>query len=236
MAESLNPCTERALDLSDLNALDLGDLALNNRVKQAFGVIRSAVGEQVGRGTVPIVLGGDHSITIPCFEAVLRHHPNLHLVYFDAHPDLYDRFEGDPFSHACVVRRILEMDGVKGQQITQVGIRASTPAQQAVAQDSGTHTVPAWEVEPFTFEADVPVYVSFDIDVLDPAFAPGCGNPVPGGVSTRQALDALRRVRAPIVGMDVVEVNPLLDPQGITALAAARVVIESLGILVENTA
>lgn len=234
LAGSLNACTERGLDLSDLNALDLGDLPLNNRVKQAFGAIHTAVDEQIARGTVPIVLGGDHSVTIPAFEAALRHHPNLHLVYFDAHPDLYDAFENDPFSHACVVRRILEMERMDGSRITQVGIRASTPPQRAVAQEAGIHSVPAWEVARFSFAAQTPVYVSFDVDVLDPAFAPGCGNPVPGGLSTRQVLEALQRVQAPIVGLDIVEVNPLLDAQGITALAAACVVIESLGAMAKN--
>ncbi len=229
LARSLNACTERGRDLSNLAAADAGDLSLPHAAVQAHAAIEAAVGAWHERGAVPIVLGGDHSVTVPCFAAALRRHPGLQLLYFDAHPDLYPEFEGDPHSHACVVHRILQLDGMDGARITQVGIRASTPAQRAAAGAAGVRTVHAWEVAGFSFESERPVYVSFDVDALDPAHAPGCGNPVPGGLSARQAFDLLRAVRALVVGLDVVEVNPLLDPHGITALAAARVVVEALG-------
>lgn len=236
LAKSLNTCTERGHDLVNLNAADAGDLILPPCARNSHESLKTEVGRWLARGAVPIVLGGDHSVTVPCFEAVWQRHPDAQLLYFDAHPDLYADYEGDPFSHACVVSRILELDGMSGARITQVGIRASTPAQQATARRSGVRTVHAWEVDGFVYESALPVYISFDIDVLDPAHAPGCGNPVPGGLSTRQAFDLLRAVRAPVVGVDVVEVNPLLDPHGITALAAARVVIETLGVITGPTA
>ena len=194
-----------------------------------------SIGELIESGVTPIILGGDHSITMPCFEAALAHYPTLKLLYFDAHPDFYPDYDGDPFSHACTTYHILNLDDMTGDRITQVGIRASTPAQQTFAQQSGIQTVHAWEVDGFVYESDDPVYLSFDIDVLDPAHAPGCGNPVPGGISTRQAFSLIQSIQAPIVAMDVVEVNPLLDPQGITALAAARVVVECLGVMASQS-
>lgn len=231
LAISLNTCTERGLDLIDVDAVDCGDLALSNRVKQAFANIESNVSKIIESGSVAIVLGGDHSITMPCFEAALKHHPNLRLLYFDAHPDLYPDYEGDPYSHACSTYHILNLEGMRGDRVTQVGIRASTPSQQEVAGKSEIQTIPAWEVDGFVYQSNDPVYLSFDIDVLDPAYAPGCGNPVPGGISSRQAFNLIQSIRAPIVAMDVVEVNPLLDLHGITALAAARVVVECLGVM-----
>ncbi|HEY5596964.1 MAG TPA: agmatinase [Candidatus Bipolaricaulota bacterium] len=226
MASSLNACSERGLDLSNLNAVDRGDLPLNNRVKRAFGLIEEEVGFLLDAKIVPVVLGGDHSVTVPCFKAALARYPKLRLLYFDAHPDLYADFEGDPYSHACVVSRILELEGASGKRMAQWGIRASTPAQEAAARKAGMRTVCAWDLAGQTYASDDPVYVSFDIDVLDPSCAPGCGNPVPGGLSMREALNLIHAIKAPIACMDVVEVNPLLDPSGISALAAARVAVE----------
>lgn len=231
MAASLSPCDERGADLSRLAAVDAGDLTLPGTAPQAYGRIEEAVGRIVDAGAMPIVLGGDHAITVPAFTAVAKRHPGISLLYLDAHPDLYPEYDGDPYSHACVVHRILELESVDGRRITQVGIRASTPAQREAAQAAGVQTVHAWEVDGFSYAVSGPVYLSVDIDVLDPAHAPGCGNPVPGGLSTRQLLDLLHGLAGvELVGMDVVEVNPLLDPSGVTALAAVRVVTEVLGI------
>jgi len=231
MAESLNACTERGLDLSGVPAVDEGDLTLDTDREAALAQIESAVGRVLEEGAVPLLLGGDHAVTVPAFRAALRRHPNLKLLYLDAHPDLYPDFEGDLLSHACVVSRILELEGMSGARITQVGIRALTPQQGEVAQKEVIHIVPAWEFANFRYEAEGPVYLSLDIDVLDPAYAPGCGNPVPGGPSTRQLLALLQNVKSRIVAFDVVEVNPMLDTSGITALAAARIVIEMLSVL-----
>jgi len=184
-------------------------------------------------GAVPLLLGGDHAVTVPAFRAALHKYPDLKLLYLDAHPDLYPDFEGDLLSHACVVSRILELEGMSGERITQVGIRAPTPQQDEIAQRERLRIIPAWEFANFRYEAEGPVYLSLDIDVLDPAYAPGCGNPVPGRPSTRQLLALLQNVKSQIVAFDVMEVNPLLDPAGITALAAARIVIEMLGVLLD---
>jgi agmatinase len=231
MAESLPPCTERGLDLQDVAARDAGDLALNNRLRSALTYIETAVGEILDDGAVPILLGGDHIITLPAFTATLRRHPGLKLLVFDAHPDLYEEFNEDAYSHACVTARIIELEGMEAERITQVGVRALTPEQITDAEHEGVRIIPAWDIDVFELRDPGPYYVSIDIDVLDPAYAPGCGNPVPGGPSTRELFALLQSLKAEIVAFDVVEVNPLLDPSGVTALTAARIVTEMLGVL-----
>lgn len=233
MASSLSAADERGEDLRGLG-VDLGDLLLAPTPEQAWTSIEAAVGDAADRGAVPIVLGGDHAVTVPAFTAVRQRHGDVRFLCFDAHPDLYPEYDGDRRSHACVTRRILELPGMDGRRITQVGIRASNPMQRAVAEEEGLRTVHAWEADGFRYTESGPVYVSVDIDVLDPAHAPGCGNPVPGGLTTRQLFAALAALDAEIVGFDVVEVNPLLDAAGITALAGARVVTELVGAIVRR--
>ncbi len=232
LATSLGPTTERGTDLSKLAARDAGDLALETRIERAEATIEAAVGEIVRGGSVPILLGGDHGITVPAFRAVHAHHPDARFLVLDAHPDLYPDYLGDPFAHGCVSHRIAELPGMHGR-ITQVGIRATNPIQQTAAAAAGVRTVGAWELESFDPGAEKgPVYLSIDIDVLDPAHAPGCGNPVPGGLPTRALINLINGLRGvEIAAVDVVEVNPLIDPTGITALAAVRVVTEILGVM-----
>ncbi len=230
-SESLSSCTERGLDLIDLPARDAGDLILNNQAEDSFTKIETVIGEIFDTKAVPIILGGDHCITLPAFHAALNHHKNLKLLYIDAHPDLYPAFHGDPYSHACVAARILELDGVSGKNITQVGVRSTSSEQMKLLKDSGIKTIHAWEIDNFSFDEAGPVYLSIDVDVLDPAFAPGSGNPVPGGISTRDLISLIQRIRSKNIGMDIVEVNPLLDPWGITALAAVRAIMETLSVM-----
>lgn len=229
MAESLNPCTERGVDLSALNAVDRGDLALSRDAEEAHGQIEDAITDVLKDGAVPIVLGGDHSITVPCFQAALARYLDVRLLYLDAHADLYEDFQGDRHSHACVAARILELDGMTGDRITQAGLRAWTPEQLELAEKHEVQTFSVWEMDRFEYETTKPVYLSLDIDVLDPAFAPGVGNPVPGGLSSRQLTDLIQALDVEIVGMDLVEVSPLLDRSNVTSVAAARMVLEMLG-------
>ncbi len=231
VAESLPPCTERGLDLSGLPARDAGDLPLSNRLRTVLTEIEEAVAALFDEGAVPVLLGGDHIVTVPSFTAALKRHPGLKLLVFDAHPDLHEELEGDTFSHACTISRVLDLDEMSGDRITIVGVRALTPEQQKAADAEGVKLVPAWDLDVFELLDEGPYYVSIDIDVLDPAYAPGCGNPVPGGPSTRELFALLQSLRCEVVAFDVVEVNPLLDPSGVTALAAARIVTEMLGVL-----
>jgi agmatinase len=236
VAESLPPCTERGLDLSTLSARDAGDLPLSNRLRTALTEIEAAVDALFEEGATPVLLGGDHIVTLPSFTAALKRYPDLKLLVFDAHPDLYEELQGDAYSHACVMARIVDLEGMSGDRITIVGVRAITPEQQKFAEAEGIKLIPAWDIDIFELLDEGPYYVSIDIDVLDPAYAPGCGNPVPGGPSTRELFATLQSLKCDVVAFDVVEVNPLLDPAGVTALAAARIVTEMLGVLVERRA
>lgn len=229
MAASLSPATERGEDLIGLGAVDAGDLALTTHVEKAEATIQQATAAIAQAGSAPIVLGGDHAVTVPSFAGVLEAHPGLELLVLDAHPDLYPDYEGDPYSHACVSHRIAHLPGMAGSRITQVGVRASNPGQQRQAAALCVETIGPWDLDGWRYNRPGPVYLSVDIDVLDPAHAPGCGNPVPGGLTSRQLLDLIHRLDCEIVALDVVEVNPLLDVHGSTALAAVRVVTEALG-------
>jgi agmatinase len=176
-------------------------------------------------------MGGDHSITYPIVRSLKGKHPALDILQFDAHPDLYDEFRGDPHSHACPFARILEED--LASTLVQVGIRAATAAHRAKAADSGVRMLEMKDLEDgLALKFRNPLYISFDIDALDPAFAPGVSHLEPGGMTTRQALGIIHRLEADIVGMDVVEVNPSRDPSGITAAAAAKLLMEAAGKIV----
>lgn len=231
MSESLSSCTERGIELAELAAWDGGNLNLSIQQTSAFEQIESSLNGILELGAVPIILGGDHSITIPAFKAVHGKYDDLKLLYFDAHPDLYDEYDGDKNSHACVVARILELDGVTGSDITQVGIRTKASQIKQAQSTSGIKTIHAWEIDEFLYEEKGPVYLSLDIDVLDPAFAPGCGNPVPGGLTSRELFEAIRKINANVVAVDIVEVNPQIDPTGITAIAAVRALSEILAVI-----
>jgi agmatinase len=159
----------------------------------------------------------------------------LTIVHFDAHPDLYDSLDGDRFSHACPFARIMEEGKVA--RLVQFGIRTMNPHQRAQCERFGVevHEFRDWDGTVPALSG--PVYVTVDIDALDPAFAPGVSHHEPGGMSTRQLLDAIRQLGtsgARVVGADVVELNPTRDVNDVTAMVAAKIVRELLGLLVES--
>jgi arginase len=175
-----------------------------------------------------VLLGGDHSITYPIVKAVAGRHRELTIFHFDAHPDLYDEFEGNRLSHACPFARIMEAGLAK--RLVQVGIRTINRHQREQAQRFGVEVVemrglPAYE----KLKGAGPVYVTFDMDVLDPGFAPGVSHREPGGMSVREAIAHLHAIKGQIVGADVVEYNPVRDVAGLTATVAAKMVKEILG-------
>ncbi|MGH7538667.1 MAG: agmatinase [Gemmatimonadales bacterium] len=223
-----NSWTERLVDLGVPGALaDAGDLALP-ATPEARGLIEQGVVRLLASGGLPIVLGGDHSITYPVLRALRPHHPHLSVLHIDAHSDLYDEFQGDRYSHACPFARALEerlMD-----ELVQVGIRTMNAHQQAQAERYGVEVIDMdrW-VEGRRPALAYPAYVSIDLDGLDPAFVPGVSHPEPGGLSVREVLTILHRLEVPIVGADVVELNPELDVRGLTAGVAAKLVKEIAG-------
>ncbi len=205
--------------------------ALNGEA--AFATITQAVTRILSAGARPLVLGGDHSITYPVVRGFAESFPHLTLLHLDAHPDLYDNFEDNPRSHASPFARIMEA-GLAGR-LVQAGIRTSTPHQRQQALRFGVESIEmrAWSHRP-AIHFDGPVYLSLDMDVFDPAFAPGVSHHEPGGLSTRQVLDFLQELDCEFVGADIVEFNPSRDPGGITAALGAKLYKEILSLLLDR--
>lgn len=225
--EASNIWTESGIDLGVSGTYeDAGDLAFPE--KDAFAVIEASIGKLVDEEKRPLSLGGDHSITYPIVKAFAARYPDLTVFHFDAHPDLYEEFEGNRLSHACPFARIMESKLAK--RLVQVGIRTMNGHQREQAQRFGVEVtemraLPAYD----RLKAQGPVYITFDIDVLDPAFAPGISHREPGGMTVREAIAHLHAIEGKIVGADVVEYNPVQDVAGMTATVAAKVVKEILG-------
>jgi arginase len=218
---SANLCAENGIDLeSRKDWLDLGDLLLPSG-PESFKTIEFMIGRLLDRDIRVMALGGDHSITYPVVRAYARKFSQLTVLQFDAHPDLYDVFDGSRFSHACPFARIME-ERLVGRLI-QVGIRTMNPHQRKQAERFGVEVIEMREVRSGkSLKIDGPVYLSLDMDVLDPAFAPGVSHHEPGGLSTRELLTILQDLKKPLVGADIVEFNPERDPLGITAMVAAK--------------
>jgi arginase len=225
--EAINAWTELGIDLEDaVTIVDLGDVDVSGNFTDISLRVEGKVSEILERDGVPIVLGGDHSISLPVVRAMANKFSALDILHFDAHPDLYEELYGDRFSHACPFARILE-EGLTAN-LVQVGIRAGTGSHRQKAADFGVRTIAMkdWR-DDLKLSFSNHLYISFDVDVLDPAFAPGVSHHEPGGLSTRQVINLLHALEADIVGMDVVEVNPTRDVSGITAAAAAKIIMEA---------
>ncbi len=220
-----NSWSEAGLDLAASGALaDAGDLELPPTAEARQLIERGVAGVYAAGGRV-IALGGDHSGTWPVVRAVGPRFPGLTLLHIDAHPDLNDIFEGDRFSHACPFARILD-EALVGR-LVQVGIRTMSGHQRAQADRFGVEVIDmrAWAAG---VRCDIagPVYLSLDLDGIDPAFAPGVSHQEPGGLSVREVLTLIQALAGPIVGADVVEYNPVCDLGGTTARVAAKLVKE----------
>jgi agmatinase len=224
--------TELGVNLEEETVLvDLGDVDTSGDPDRTFALTEKAVDGILAKGAVPVVLGGDHSITYPVLKAFARHHKPLDVLHFDAHPDLYDDLYGDRLSHACPFARVLD-DGLAAG-VVQVGVRAVTAAHRAKALKHAVRMVEMKEIlDPLHLRFANPVYISFDLDVLDPAFAPGVSHPEPGGLTTRQAVQVIQALKGRIVGLDIVELNAARDPSGITAAAAFKIIKETAGRIV----
>jgi arginase len=223
-----NSWTELGQDLAANGALsDGGDVPLSAGAR-AREEIESAISRVLAQGRRPLVLGGDHSVTYPVLRAMNRTHQSLTILHLDAHPDLYQEFEGDRFSHACPFARIME-EGLAGRLVS-VGIRTLNPEQRRQARRYGVELVEmrSWDAGARP-RVDGPVYLSIDMDVLDPAFAPGVSHREPGGLSVRDVLSTVQQVGGAVVGADLVEYNPRQDVAGITAVVAAKIVKEIAG-------
>jgi arginase len=227
--KAINPWTEFGANLDEEIILrDLGDIDVSGDFFEVFSRIEDNILKILEKKAVPVVIGGDHSISYPVVKAFARKFKPLDILHFDAHPDLYEELYGDRYSHACPFARIME-EGL-AQNLVQVGIRAATGEQRATASEYGVRMIEMKDIKgSLALKFSNPLYISFDLDALDPAFAPGVAHHEAGGLSTRQALDILHALDARIVGLDVVEVNPERDISGITAAAAVKIIKEVMG-------
>jgi agmatinase len=228
-----NMAAENGLEIgSDVLLEDLGDLPLTEGDGDA-ALIRAAFAAAARDAAVPIGLGGDHMVSFPAVAGLSEVYGSLEILHFDAHTDLYDDLEGDPLSHASPFARIME--GGHARRLVQVGIRTLNRHTREQAERFGVEVV---EMRNFAADAvpipGAPLYISIDLDGFDPAFAPGVSHHEPGGLSVRNVLNVLNRVRTPIVGADIVELNPSRDLNGVTATVAAKLVKELAALTQES--
>jgi len=235
----------RAAPFDSLSVADVGDVAINTfDLKKSVGLIEAAYDGLLAHGCRPLTLGGDHTIALPILRALRKKHGPVGLVHVDAHADINEHMFGEAIAHGTPFRRAVEEGLLEGRRVAQIGLRGSGYAAEDFdwPRAQGFRVVQAeecWHRSLSPLMAEVreqlgagPVYLSFDIDGLDPAFAPGTGTPEIGGLTTIQALEIIRGCRGlDVVGCDLVEVAPPYDLSGNTALTAANLLFEMLCVL-----
>ncbi|MFX1283062.1 MAG: agmatinase [Promethearchaeota archaeon] len=251
-SELYNPYTEAGVNIEDKwQIFDSNDVeistndAMNTRKEVLTTLTRIY---DVKRNPRLLFLGGDHLITYFCIYSLtqmgLFQDNKVGIIYLDAHPDLYYQYKGNIYSHACVIRRIIDQTKINPKNIIQVGIRASTEEQRKFAENSGITTITsnefqrkgaaaiAYLTEKIFKQTVDQIYLSMDLDILDPAFAPGLGNPEPGGLTTRDVINFIQELsNLPIFAIDIVEFCPDYDQSNITAFAVAKIIKETLGMM-----
>ncbi|MBL4514433.1 agmatinase [Klebsiella pneumoniae] len=224
--DSSNWWTEQGIYLGQEGTfIDAGDVAVSADHTKTLETIEIMARSCLANGRPLITLGGDHSISYPVLRAFNEYHSDLTVIHFDAHPDLYDELLGNRWSHASPFARVMEEKIAK--RLIQVGIRTLTGHQYEQAKKFGVEIISMSDLDKF-FELEIngPVYISIDLDVLDPAFVPGVSHYEPGGMSVRELIRSLHAINAPVVGADVVEFNPQRDFQGQTAMVGAKLIKE----------
>jgi agmatinase len=241
--------------LKDLRVLDAGDVEMPpGDIERSIHALESAVYEVAAAGAIPVILGGDHTIALPDATGVARHvgQGRISLVHFDAHADTGEDDFGLLYGHGTPMRRLIESGAVRGDRFLQIGLRGYWPgpatlrwmAEQRMRSYEMTEIVARGLdeclTEAFAIATDEcdGVFLSVDVDVVDPGMAPGTGTPEPGGLTARQLLDAVRRVcyELPVAGLDVVEVAPAYDHADVTAMLGNRVVLEALSAIARRRA
>ena len=224
-SDAWNLTSENGTDLShDSIFFDAGDIEPVQGSEMPV-LIENSLHTLIADGLMPISLGGDHSITYPIVRAFAQKYKDLSILHFDAHPDLYDSYQGSRNSHASPFARVMEQKLAK--RLVQVGIRTSTAHQREQSRKFGVECIEMRNlIGNLQLEFDSPVYISFDVDALDPAFAPGLSHREPGGLSTRQAIDLIQRLKGKVVGADIVEFNPRMDPLHVTGTVCAKILKE----------
>lgn len=227
-----------------LRVADVGDVDVNPiGIEDTFARVEQAVGALHDAKVIPLCVGGDHSLSLPLLRALVRRHGPVGMVHVDSHQDMWDEYFGNKYFHGTPFRRAVEEGLLDTKRVVQIGIRGPVYADTDFdfARRHGIRWVTAqqlaregltWAIDQLRVVHGGPVYLSFDIDGVDPAFAPGTGTPEVGGLTSREALELVRAlVGVPLVGADVVEVSPPYDHAGITSLLAATLVFEILSVI-----
>jgi guanidinobutyrase len=235
----------RAAPFDSLSVADIGDVAINTfNLLKSIAIIEAAYDDILGHGCKPITLGGDHTIALPILRALKKKHGPVGMVHIDAHADINDNMFGEKITHGTPFRRAVEEGLLDGKRVAQIGLRATGYAAEDFdwPRQQGFRVVQAeecWYKSLAPLMAEIrqqlgkgPVYLSFDIDGLDPSCAPGTGTPEIGGLTTTQGIEIIRGCRGlDIVGCDLVEVAPPYDISGNTSLLAANLLFEMLCVL-----
>ena len=227
-SSSGNLATESGYDLGSSDGWhDMGNIDDMQSNNNAFSIIEGRLNEYLNQGARIVTLGGDHSITLPIIRAYGKNIRPLDIMQIDAHPDLYDELDGDRESHACPFSRIMEENLV--ERLVQVGIRTMNPHQKKQSDRFGTEVITMREWNSgLNFEFSNPVYLSIDMDCLDPGFAPGVSHYEPGGFTPRDVIAMIQNMKGDIIGADIVELNPKKDYHGMTAFIGAKFLKEIL--------
>ena len=215
-------CEFGAEILESKNYSDLGDMIFNTiNSESVYNQIKERIKQELDTDSKVICFGGDHSISFPIIESYSNKFKDLNVLHFDAHADLYNNFDDNPYSHASPFARLMEMGTIKS--LTQVGIRTLNTHQKKQAEKFKVKII---EMKDFNFDfietLEGPLYISLDLDVLDPAFAPGISHHEPGGLTTRELIQILHKIQVQVVGADIVEYNPTRDLNNMTAMLAYK--------------
>jgi len=225
---SLNLFAENGMSMENPMVKDKGDFD----IEEYFDIEEITRKHLISNNKI-LTLGGDHSITFPIIKAYHKKYPSMDILHIDAHPDLYDKFEGDKYSHACPFARIME-NGFAAR-LVQVGIRTlnTHQAEQAKKYKVEIHQMKNLDLSKIS-KFKNPLYISLDMDGFDPSFAPGVSHQEPGGLSSRQVIDLIQSIETEVIGADIVEYNPNRDFQNMTAFLAAKMMKEIIGKMMEK--
>jgi arginase len=213
---------------------DHGDIPFAGTSVDPWALIEETVRGAMESGDPLICLGGDHAITHPIMRAVRQRNPKLTILHVDAHPDIYHVYQGNMRSHACPFARIMEER--LADRLIQVGLRSVTEHHREQFSRFGVEAIEAaYCHDDLRFDISTPVYISIDMDGLDPAYAPGVSHREPGGLTPRQVINWIHQIRQPIVAADIVEYNPRCDISEMTAILAAKLLKEIAGMMVKNS-
>ena len=224
---SANSFSESGIEIKDgINYKDCGDISFDGtNAEKAFQTINLKIKSLLSSDDKVLSIGGDHSVSFPIIDAFADKYKQLNILHLDAHSDLYDNFDNNPYSHASPFARLMESGKINS--LTQVGIRTFNTHQREQAEKFGVKVIEMKDFD-FSFIKDLqePLYISLDLDVLDPAFAPGISHHEPGGMTTRELFKIIQSISVEIVGADIVEYNPVRDIHNMTAMVGYKSIKE----------